>query len=259
MIENWKNTEHLGDCLEIMKLIPDNSIDFICTDLPYGTTACKWDTIIPFVPLWEQYNRIIKLNGAIALFGSEPFSSALRMSNIDNYKYDWIWHKNTVTDIFNAKTAPLKNHEIISIFAFNRKYTFNRQKEKRSENSHTSNGSVSTGKGIYEGCNNSSKGHKKGSLSNPKSVQFFKSIHWTSKEKNGHATQKPVALIEYLIRTYSNENEIVLDSTAGSFTLAEACLNTNRNYIVIEKDTDEFKKGSERIKKHKQKLAEQLF
>jgi len=262
MIETWKNTEHLGDCLEVMEGIPDKSIDFICTDLPYGTTQCKWDVIIPFDLLWKEYNRIIKDNGAVALFGAEPFSSALRMSNISNYKYDWVWDKVQPSNFLNAKKQPLRQHEIISLFykiqcIYNRQFTDRPLKDQRpnakrnKKNQKNQNGQEHTGFHVMGYSDNYDY-----TKVNPKSILTFS--RQPKRVKLLHPTQKPVALIEYLIRTYSNENEIVLDSTAGSFTLAEACINTNRNYIVIEKDPEEFKKGSNRIKKHKQKLAGML-
>lgn len=238
-----------GDCLEKMKLIPDGSIDMILADLPYGTTACKWDTIIPFEPLWGQYKRVIKKDGAIVLTASQPFTSALVMSNSKMFKYEWIWHKNKVTDIFNANNAPLKAHENILVFANNRKYTFNKQMEDRSENSHTKGYVESKGKGIYEGVSNSSKAVLKGSKSNPKSVQYIEHLHWTSSEKTGHPTQKPVALFEYLIKTYTNEGDIVLDNVAGSGTTGEACINLNRDFILIEKEPNYYEVIKERVGK----------
>ena len=249
-----------GDCLIEMKDIPDGSIDAIICDLPYGTTNCKWDSVIPFEPLWEQYNRVIKDNGAIVLFGSQPFTSALVMSNPKMFKYEWIWHKNKVTDIFNAKTSPLKAHENIIVFAENRNFTFNHQMEKRSANSHTKGEQFSTGKGIYNGANNSSKAIKKGELSKPKSVQYFKCIHWADKEKEEHPTQKPLGLLEYLVKTYSNENDTILDNTMGSGTTMLACQNTNRNGIGIELDQGYFEIAQKRVAENSQRLnAPNLF
>jgi site-specific DNA-methyltransferase (adenine-specific) len=250
MIENWKNTEHLGDCLEIMKLIPDKSIDFICTDLPYGTTACKWDTIIPFEPLWGQYNRVIKDKGCIALFGNEPFTSHLRMSNIENYKYDWAWDKQRGSNFVTVKKRPFNSFENIAVF-YSKQPTYNPQMIAGAPYKRKS-GIVGSFKVVSK---NNTETVSDG-FRYPLTVLSYPMVGQTNKI---HNTQKPVALIEYLIKTYSNENDIVLDSTAGSFTLAEACINTNRDYIVIEKDEPIFKKGSNRIKEHKQKLAERLF
>jgi len=223
-----------ADCFDVFPFIEDKSIDAIICDLPYGTTSCKWDSVIPFEPLWEQYKRIIKDNGVIALTGSQPFTSALVMSNPKMFKHEWIWRKNRVTGIYNVKTDPLKAHENILIFANNRNYTFNRQLEERSKNSHTHKSKKYSGTGIYDGCDNSYKEIKKGDLSNPKSVQNINCLHYTDKAE--HPTQKPVALMEYLIKTYTNEGDMVLDNTMGSGTTNLACLKLNRKSIGIEKE-----------------------
>ena len=232
-----------GDCLEEMKNIPDGSIDLILTDPPYGTTACKWDSIIPFEPMWIQLKRIIKLNGAIVLFGSEPFSSFLRISNIEMYKYDWVWEKTNCTGFLDARRKPLKAHENIIIFAkkntvYNPQKTMGKpytQKAGKREFSQTADPKIRNG------------GHVTVSdgMRFPKSVILFK-----NGEKGLHPTQKPVALCEYLIKTYTNENETVLDFTMGSFTTAIACLNTKRSFIGIEKDEHYFQVGKERLEKH---------
>lgn len=221
-----------GDCLELMKEIPDKSIDMILCDLPYGTTACKWDNVIPFEPLWEQYNRIIKDNGAIVLFGSEPFSSALRMSNIKNFKYDWIWEKNAGSNFANVKYQPMKEHEIISVFAKQKTKYFpimqeraetGKKRVKTNVKSNT-NGSGVTSILPY------GKSKKYNDLRYPSSIQKF------NRERGLHPTQKPVALLEYLIKTYTNEGEIVLDNCMGSGSTCVACVNTNRHYIGFEKE-----------------------
>ena len=217
------------DCLEEMKKIPDGSIDAIITDPPYGTTACKWDSVIPFEPMWAELKRIIKPNGAIVLFGSEPFSSALRMSNIKQYKYDWIWKKTKSTWFFDAKKRPLNDNEIISVF-YNKPPVYNPQME--------------LAKKIYKrwfverkksDCYWEEKDFIQvdSGLRYPKRIIEFGNAdtRWTV-----HPTQKPVALIEYLVKTYTNEWETVLDFTAWSFTTAVACENTNRKWICIEKD-----------------------
>ena len=222
-----------GDCLELMKDIPDGSVDMILADLPYGTTACKWDTIIPFEPLWEHYKRIIKPNGAIVLFGSEPFSSALRMSNIKNYKYDWVWEKTKGGGFPLANKMPLKRHEIISVF-YRKQPTYNPQKTKAPKHL------IDKRKTL----NNSSKYSSAIPMKNtirkkddgmrfPTSVQKISSVSGGS-----HPTQKPVALFEYLIKTYTNEGDLVLDNVAGSGTTGVACQNTNRKYILIEKEEE---------------------
>ena len=215
-----------GDCLELMKEIPDGSIDMILCDLPYGTTACKWDTIIPFEPLWEQYNRVIKDNGAIVLFGSEPFSSHLRMSNIKNYKYDWIWNKTTFANQMCARFQPLKIQENISVFS-KKKHIYHPQ------------GLIEINKITKQGSkitDNNGGGVRKTEYfqqytNYPRNILEFK----LDKQKL-HSTQKPVALCEYLIKTYTNEGDLVLDNCAGSGTTGVACINLNRNYILIEKE-----------------------
>jgi len=225
----------LGDCLEVMKTIKDNSIDAIITDPPYGTTACKWDSVIDFELMWEQLNRIIKPNGAIVLFGSEPFSSALRMSNIKNYKYDWIWNKTQSTSFGLAKKQPMRTYETVSVF-YKKQCVYNPQmtpkKKVIDDRKWKSDGKSENG-------NFSSKEKHKfiRTESYPKNII---NINSTSKECNNlhriHPTQKPVALMEYLIKTYTNEGESVLDFTMGSGTTMLACKNLNRNGIGIEKD-----------------------
>ena len=223
----------LGDCLELMKDIPNGSIDMILCDLPYGTTACKWDVIIPFEPLWEQYKRIIKDRGAIVLFGSEPFSSYLRMSNIKQYKYDWKWDKVVGSNFVQAKKQPLRIYEDICVF-YKKQPTYNPiMEERKKENERPSNKpALNNINGIT-----SIKCPTIGKMKYP--VNKIE-INRMSKELNSsriiHPTQKPVALLEYLIKTYTNEGELVLDNTAGSGTTAIACLNTNRQFIVMEKE-----------------------
>lgn len=234
-----------GDCLELMKDIPDRSVDLILTDPPYGTTKCKWDSVIPFEPMWEQLNRIIKPNGAIALFGSEPFSSTLRMSNIKNYKYDWIWHKNKGGNPLNAKKIPMKQHENICIF-YNKPPTYNPIKEERyGQGKERAKYKIQGGRfnedRVYGDVDNIVRNTKYDELRYPQSVQFF------CVERGLHPTQKPVALLEYLIKTYTNENETVLDFTAGSGSTGVACLNTNRKFIGIELDDKYFDIAKERI------------
>lgn len=223
-----------ADCFDVMPLIEDKSIDCIIADLPYGTTACKWDSILPFDKLWEQYKRIIKDNGAIVLFGSEPFSSYLRLSNIKMYKYDWIWYKKTSANVALAKYQPLKTHEIISVF--NNNYYPQMKKGKMR---------LKGGKAYTGEANGRLKPlYYKNDLYYPKSVLDIKT------ERGLHPTQKPVALLEYLIKTYSNENELILDNTMGSGTTGVACQNTNRKFIGIEKETNYFDIAVNRIKQN---------
>ena len=232
-MNKWLNQIICGDCLEVMPQIPDKSIDMILCDLPYGTTACKWDTIIPFEPLWEQYKRLIKDNGAIVLTATEPFSSFLRMSNINLYKYDWKWRKNKVGNVFNCKNSPLKIYEDIIIF---------------------SKGSIANGaklmmqyypQGLIE-CN-ANRSNKRTSLDttighrpsrqndyNQKFTNYPLNILEFNSETGFHPTQKPVPLCEYLINTYTNENNLVLDFTCGSGTTLLAARNLKRKCIGIE-------------------------
>jgi DNA modification methylase len=230
-----------GDCLEKMKDIPDKSIDMILCDLPYGTTACKWDIIIPFEPLWEQYKRIIKDKGAIVLFGSEPFSSYLRMSNIKNYKYDWVWNKKLAGNGILAKKQPLKIHEIISVFNSGIYYpqkTVGKMRSKMTSGIKICELNNGDGvKGVDEYKNN---------LYYPTSIQEF----GIGNLRIGrlHPTQKPVPLLEYLIKTYTLEGETVLDNTMGSGSTGVACINTGRDFIGIEKDEDYFLIAKQRIK-----------
>ena len=232
-----------GDCLELMKNIPDGSVDLVLTDPPYGTTACKWDSVIPFEPMWEQLNRIIKPNGAICLFGIEPFSSALRMSNIKHFKYDWIWDKKNTSGFLNAKKKPLSRHEVISVFSKSKLGIF------------TYNPIMRKGKMQKKGSF-----HKKSSDCYSKYesvVSFNKEYYPTSildvgtvyRNKNVHPTQKPVDLLEYLIRTYTNDGETVLDFTMGSGSTGVACLNTGRKFVGIELDDGYFGIAKERIEK----------
>ena len=232
-IESIKNTVIHWDCLIEMKGIPDKSVDMILCDLPYGTTACKRDTIIPFEPLWEQYNRIIKDNGAIVLFGSEPFSSALRMSNIKQYKYDWIWEKNKWANFASVKYQPMKVHEIISVF---NKHNYYPVKEEysdawKSRNKYKRNVWWKIVE-VYWITKIDMDIIPEWNLRNPRSVFKINTEHWF------HPTQKPVALFEYLIKTYTKEGDLVLDNCAGSWTTAIACINTKRNYILIEKEQE---------------------
>ena len=228
------------DCLEWMKRIPDQSIDCIITDPPYWTTACKWDTVIPFDPMWEQLKRIIKPNGAIVLFGSEPFSSALRMSNIKNYKYDWIWDKKKGGNIMLLKQQPYKVHEIISVFNTNKETYYPIMEAQTPRTGKTYSAGEANGIKNYGDLRHYDKKY-------PKSILEISNANQNGKQ---HPTQKPVALMEYLIKTYTNENETVLDFTMWSWTTAIACINTNRNYIGFELDKWYYDIAQERIRNH---------
>lgn len=223
-----------------MKQIPNQSVDFVLTDPPYGTTACKWDSVIPFEPMWEQLNRIIKLNGAICLFGSEPFSSALRMSNIKHFKYDWIWDKKIPSGMCNAKIQPMRQTENISVF-MNGKSKYNPQMVKR-------NKPIKAG-GLKDSYSGGNAGQTMKPLHRVYDEKYPTTILTFDKIRKGslHPTQKPVDLLEYLIRTYTNEGETVLDFTMGSGSTGIACLNTNRSFIGIELDEKYFAVAEQRI------------
>jgi len=224
------------DCLNGMKLIDDKSIDMILCDLPYGVTARnKWDIIIPFDKLWEQYKRIIKNNGAIVLNSQQPFTSQLIISNLKMFKYSWIWSKSQVSGFLNAKKQPLREHEDILVF-YKKQCTYNPQMIKGKLQLKNTGGS-SNNYNQFEAQPHYSDEYY------PKSILQFP----LKRFKNGHPTQKPVGLYEYLIRTYTNENELVLDNCIGSGTTAIACINTNRNYIGFELDTTYCDMANKRI------------
>ena len=229
-----------GDCLEKMTAIPDKSIDMILCDLPYGTTACKWDVVIPFEPLWEQYRRIIKDRGAIVLFGSEPFSSYLRMSNIKQYKYDWVWNKKKGGNPLLSKVQPIKTSETISVFHGGVYYPIMTPRDKpKSRGSNKGIASETTGNAFME--------NKTYTEYYPKNIIEFSNASQVNKL---HPTQKPVALLEYLIKTYTREGETVLDNCMGSGSTGVACINTGRNFIGIEKDDKYFEIAKNRIEEH---------
>lgn len=238
-----KNEIIQGDCLEVMKDIPDKSIDMILCDLPYGTTACKWDTIIPFEPLWKEYKRIIKNNGAIVLTASQPFTSALVMSNPDMFKYEWIWEKEQGSNFTTVNHQPFKAHENILVFSFG-KITYNPlgnfmkynpQKTKgepyfvKRSGRMTQNLATGINQQLISTNNESGDRH-------PLSFQRF-----NRDNPKIHPTQKPVALFEYLIKTYTNEGDLVLDNCAGSGTTGVAARNLKRNFILIEKEPEYIK------------------
>lgn len=252
---------YLGDCLEIMdKLIQEGvKVDAIITDPPYGTTACKWDNVIPFDLMWDRINLIIKRNSAIVLFGQEPFSSHLRLSNLNWFKYDWYWRKSRPSGFVNAKLKPLKDIEVISVFSegttangSKRNMVYNPQgledcniKWNRPKR-YTGN----------KGVNPTRESHKLSRTVNkkgyPRQVLDFSNPN----HKVWHPTYKPVDLIEYLVRTYTNEGDTVLDFTMGSGTTGVACLNTNRNFIGIELDPGYFKIAEERLREAERAISE---
>lgn len=251
-----KNNIYLGNCLEVMNDIEDKSIDCIICDLPYSATSCKWDKLIPFDKLWEQYIRIIKPNRAICLFGTEPFSSHLRFSNYSWYKYDWIWVKTKATDFFNAKLKPMKKYEIISIFSNG--YTANGSKKNMLYNPQ---GLIEVNKEVsgVRDCEADKEGHKFARPSHKeKRIQKFTNypnniLEFASEGNTIHNTQKPVPLLEYLIKTYSNEGELILDNCIGSGSTCIASINTNREFIGIEILEKYYKLAKERIENVKNK------
>ena len=239
-----------NDCLYVMPAIADKSVDMILADLPYGTTACKWDTIIPFEPLWKEYKRIIKDNGAIVLTASQPFTSKLVMSNYKMFKYEWIWIKNRGSNFASVKKIPIKEHESCLVF-YNSKITYNpimqgrtgggkqrvtkpfkKTRSKISEHGVEVNGAEWLSEDRY-----------------PSSWQKFNC------EVGMHPTQKPVGLFEYLIRTYTNEGDLVFDGFGGSGTTAIAAHRTKRNFIVIEKDKRYFEIASKRLYQERNPLS----
>lgn len=239
-----KNKIYCDDCLNIMPDISDKSIDMILCDLPYGTTACKWDVVIPFELLWKQYKRIIKDNGAIVLFGSQPFTTILISSNIKMFRHEWIWKKTKASGFQLANKIPMKGHENILVF-YKRLPTYNPQKvfvgikDRRKTYNKTnpsSNFPIASGKGQVR---------KDDGYRFPVTVQEFSN---SDKTKRLHPTQKPVALFEYLIKTYTNKGDLVLDNCAGSGTTGVACKNLGRDYILIEKEEKYVEIARNRIK-----------
>ena len=226
-----------GDCLALMATLADGSADAIIADPPYGTTACKWDAVIPFEPMWAQLKRIVKPNGAIVLTASQPFTSALVMSNIAMFAYEWIWVKSKITGVLNAKKMPVRKHEQVLVFC-----------ESKATGTYNAQGLQKKGTVTHQGGQSenysarSAKPYVQEFTNWPRDV-----LEIASEGKTIHPTQKPVALMEYLIRTYTNEGETVLDFTMGSGTTGVACVNTGRSFIGIEKDADYFAIADRRI------------
>ena len=225
-----------GDCLKLMGELKDHSVNLILADLPYQTTRNKWDQIVPFDKLWSEYERLLAEKGAIALFGDEPFASELRMSNRAWYRYDWIWIKSHATGFLNANRMPLKNTETISIF-YPKLPLYNPQMRKGFKPYHGTTGSHTTNYGSFKSIAQHNDG-----------TRFpIKTLHFASINRTVHPTQKPVDLLEYLIKTYTNEGMTVLDNTMGSGSTGVAAVNLNRNFIGMELDKDYFKIAQERI------------
>jgi len=236
-----------GDCLEVMKQIPDKSVDMILCDLPYGTTACKWDTVIPFEPLWGSYERIIKDDGAIVLTASQPFTSALVMSNPKLFKYEWIWQKAVGSNFATTKYMPMKEHESVLVFGKGKTKYFPIMQERtgggkeRLKYGHSGGKTGEANGGLkFKGFNSCTYNE----LRCPSSVQYFNNRESC---RGLHPTQKPVALCEYLIKTYTNDGDTVLDNCMGSGTTGVACKRLNRNFIGIELDDKYFEIAKNRI------------
>ena len=227
-----------GDCLEVMKSIPDGSVDMILCDLPYGTTACKWDTIIPFDALWHEYERVIKDRGALVFTASQPFTSALVMSNPRLFRYEWIWEKDKPSNFATAKIQPMKYHESVLVF-YKSKPKYNPIKTLGKPNK-------SVGKGIRKGDDEHKKGEKV-FYKNNDGMKYPRSVLKMNREVGLHPTQKPVALMEYFIKTYTDEGDVVMDNCMGSGTTGVACMNTGRRFIGIEKDDGYFEVAKKRI------------
>lgn len=232
-----------GDCLDIMPNLPDKSVDMILCDLPYGTTQCHWDSIIPFEALWEQYKRIIKDNAAIVLTASQPFTSALVMSNVKWFKYDWIWEKSRPTNVLNAKKQPLRDKEDVLIF-YKLQPIYNPQ------------GVSIVNKMVGTGATNANKnGNCTGKITKTNNNKYFQEIgnyprqilKFPSESNTIHPTQKPVALFEYLIKTYTNEGDVILDNCSGSGTTGKAAIITNRRAILIEKEEEYYISSIKRL------------
>ena len=233
-----------GDCLQLMFDIPDNSVDMILCDLPYGTTACKWDTVIPFEPLWTHYKRVIKPTGAIVLFGSQPFTSALVMSNVKMFKYCWVWNKKQQGNHGLAKYQPLKIHEDILVFGGKNYFPQMVKGKARKKGGYGMGNSIATGMKEIEPR-----------LSDEYYPKSILEVSNANKKGKLHPTQKPVALCEYLIRTYTNEGETVLDNCMGSGTTGVACKNLRRNFIGVELDPAYFEIARSRIEGYNAELS----
>lgn len=239
-----------GDCLELMQDIPDKSMDAIICDLPYGTTACKWDSVIPFEPLWEQYDRVIKDRGIIVLNSAQPFTTKLINSRIDLFRYTLVWNKNKVTAPYLANKRPMVCHEDICIF-YKKQPTYNPQKIKRTEAefkrlAKKPKKTISKNE-VYGNFESTYSNRKNGEYKHPKSILNIPTMH---KIKSIHPTQKPLDLLNWLIKSYTNENDWVLDNTCGSNTTGVACYDLNRNYIGIEKDKDIYEVAKKRVEKN---------
>lgn len=230
---------HLGDCLDIMPTIEAGSVDMVLADLPYGTTACKWDSVIPFEPLWREYRRICKPTAAIVLTARQPFTSLLISSNLDDFRYSWVWHKGRPSNPLLAKRQPLRVHEDIAVFSTSAHGYYPQGLQAATG---PRGGTRPSKSEIIEG-GRLVKEYRQEFFGYPKTIIDFPQDN----SRNVHPTQKPVALMEYLIRTYTNEGDTVLDNTMGSGTTGVACANTGRKFIGIERDPTYFAIAEKRI------------
>ena len=242
-MDDWKVDLMLGDCLEMMAEIEDGSVDMVLTDPPYGTTACKWDAVIPFEPMWVGVKRVLRKNGAAVFTASQPFTSALVMSNPSMFKHEWVWKKNAGSNFGAVKFQPMKEHESVLVFGSG-KICYLPQMQERAESGKERVKTVvnyATKTEVYADSLHGSVSSNRPELRYPSSVQPF------NRERGLHPTQKPVALMEYLVKTYTNEGEVVLDFTMGSGTTGVACMNTGRRFIGIERDEGYFDIAEKRI------------
>ena len=242
----------MDDCLEVMKLVPDASVDMVLCDLPYGTTACKWDSVIPFDALWAEYRRVTKPNAAIVLFGSQPFTAALGASNLGWLKYSWVWEKARPTDFLQAKHKPLKGFEDVLVF-YGSRPTYNPQGTTAIDRSVKNTGTKARGRQGKKGNDDQTfhaavSGADENDCYKQSVTGYPRGIVKFAQDSNAlHPTQKPVALMEYLIRTYTNEGDVVLDNTMGSGTTGVACANTGRKFIGIEREPKYYEIAKARI------------
>lgn len=245
-MDDWKVDLMLGDCLEMMAEIEDGSVDMVLTDPPYGTTACKWDAVIPFEPMWAGVKRVLKKNGAAVFTASQPFTSALVMSNPSMFKHEWVWIKNRGSNFANTVREPMKEHESVLVFSSG-KWAYNRQMQPRTGGGADRANYACTFKTSSENYREfeAREDNRLSEMRVPSSWQKFNTA--AGAEKTKHPTQKPVALMEYLIKTYTNEGEVVLDFTMGSGTTGVACMNTGRRFIGIERDEGYFDIAEKRI------------
>ncbi len=242
---SWTVDLMQGDCLEMMAEIETGSVDMVLCDPPYGTTACKWDAVIPFEPMWAGVRRVLKKNGAAVFTASQPFTSALVMSNVEMFAYEWVWVKSKITGVLNAKKMPVRKHEQVLVFC-----------ETKTTATYNAQGLLPHGKVTKQGGNSDNYGARSGDDYVQEWTNWPRDVlEIASEGKTVHPTQKPVALMEYLILTYTNPGEVVLDFTMGSGTTGVACMNTGRRFIGIERDEKYFDIAARRIMEAKEKRA----